>query len=179
MIDSKTAKILKFISERQSCSFADVENFIGVTYENSPHFQRINRENFIYRTGANTFSLTPEGESALEDFNRLKRAERLSYLVIFLSILALLKPANVGFIESFILSHLLYFFIFHLLSKLFFSLSTWLIKFSIKADFVKPFRLTYSVNFLLSFSGILTETNSFFTVLVVFKKITSISDGLI
>ena len=99
MLDSKTAKILKFISQRQPCSFADVENFIGVTYENSPHFQRINRENFICRNYADTFSLTPEGESALEDFNRLKRAERLSYLAILLSFLALLKPANVGFIE--------------------------------------------------------------------------------
>ena len=99
MIDSKTAKTLKYISKHQPCTFSDVEKFIGVTYEDSFHFQRINRERFISRYDENKFSLTPEGESALEDFNRLKRAERLSCIAIFLSIIALLKPANVGFIE--------------------------------------------------------------------------------
>lgn len=99
MIDSQTAKILKFIFAHQPCSFADVENFLGVTYEDSPHFQRINREKFISRCDENNFSLTPDGLAALEDFHRLKRAERLSYIAIFLSVLALLKPANIGVIE--------------------------------------------------------------------------------
>lgn len=104
MVDKTTAKILKFIAKNQPCTFEDVGKFLDVDYRYSPHIDRINREHLIYKfdslpDGKSLIALTPKGEFAIEEYQRISLVDLKSTIAIIIAFLALLKPSNVDFFE--------------------------------------------------------------------------------
>ena len=104
MLDKTTIKILKFIAKNQPCTFEDMGNFIGEDYRYSLHIDLISQKHFIYKVdetsnGNALISLTPEGESVIEEYQRITRAEFKSNVAVGIAFCALFKPANIDLIE--------------------------------------------------------------------------------
>lgn len=104
MFDKTTIKILKFISKNQPCTFEKVGQFIHEDCAYSLHIHQIDVNHLIYKTGVTTtgealISLTPEGEAAIEEYQRINSAELKSRIAIGISFVALFKPTNIDLIE--------------------------------------------------------------------------------
>lgn len=104
MIDKNTLKVLKFIAANQPCTFADIERRFGVDFRYSMEINFIDKNHFYYivdRTpeGQPLLGVTPEGQGAIEEYQRSCWEKRRSTIALIIALLALFKPSSIDLIE--------------------------------------------------------------------------------